>query len=167
MDSESDKLDVKATRLGRAVFVKCDFEAEELVGEVVGTIIHDPDYSSSYCMDLGRGAVLEAAEPFRLLNHSCDPNCELILWRYRRFNKRRYHRVWLQTLRTIAAGEELTIDYCWPASDAIPCSCQSSRCRGWIVSPEELDQLLVTRGRGSGLQIPGQRQMDVSLVSPV
>ena len=167
MDSVSDRLEVKATHLGRALFATFAFEAEELLGEVGGTVIDDPDYSSDYSVDLGRSAVLEPAEPFRFLNHSCEPNCELILWRYRRFNERRYHRVWLQTLRTIAAGEELTIDYCWPASDAIPCSCQSSKCRGWIVSPEELDQLLVTRGQGSGLQIPGQRQMDVSLASPV
>jgi hypothetical protein len=167
MGSASDRLEVKATHLGRALFATFAFEAEELLGEVVGTIIDDPDYSSDYSVDLGRSAVLEPAEPFRFLNHSCEPNCELIRWQYRRFNKRRYYRVWLQTLRTIAAGEELTIDYCWPASAAIPCSCQSSKCRGWIVNPEELDQLLVTRGRDSEFQVTARRQLEVSLASPV
>ncbi|MCA9134104.1 MAG: SET domain-containing protein-lysine N-methyltransferase [Planctomycetales bacterium] len=42
----------------------------------------------------------------------------------------------------IAIGQELTIDYNWPASFAIPCHCHARRCRGWIVSPEELPELL-------------------------
>jgi len=157
---------VKETHLGRALFATSVVQAEELVGEVVGTIIDDPDYSSNYCVDLGNNAVLETGEPFRFLNHSCDPNCELILWRYRRVNGRRYHRVWLQTLREIAAGEELAIDYCWPASAAIPCACQSSKCRGWIVDPEELNELLVTRGRESEFRVKRPRPPHVSLASP-
>ena len=79
MDSVSDRLEVKATYMGRALFATFAFEAEERLGEVVGTIIDDPDYSSDYSVDLGRSAVLEPAEPFRFLNHSCEPNCELIL----------------------------------------------------------------------------------------
>ena len=53
MDSVSDRLEVKETHLGRGLFATAVVEAEELVGEVVGTIIDDPDYSSNYCVDLG------------------------------------------------------------------------------------------------------------------
>jgi len=166
MDSVTDRLEVKETHLGRGLFSTAVVEAEELVGEVVGKIIDDPDYSSNYCVDLGGTAVLETGEPYRFLNHSCDPNCELILWRFRRVNGRRYHRVWLQTLREIVAGEELTIDYCWPASAAIPCACQSSKCRGWIVNPEELDHLLATRDRNCEFASNERCEFDVSFALP-
>jgi SET domain-containing protein len=43
----------------------------------------------------------------------------------------------MQTIRPINAGEELLIDYCWPADAAIPCRCGALGCRGWIVDPAE------------------------------
>jgi hypothetical protein len=46
-------------------------------------------------------------------------------------------RLWMQTIRPINAGEELLIDYCWPADAAIPCRCGALGCRGWIVDPAE------------------------------
>jgi SET domain-containing protein len=137
---------IKQAQVGRGVFATSSLEAEELIGEVRGRIIDDPDYSSDYCIDLGKSAVMEPDEPFCLLNHSCEPNCELILWGYRVRNGRSYARVWLQTLCPIAAGQQLTIDYGWPASAAIPCRCGSVRCRGWIVNPEELPELTATAG---------------------
>jgi hypothetical protein len=129
--------------VGQGVFARCDFPEDEVLGEVDGEIIDRADYSSDYCVDLGNNAVMEPAEPFRLLNHSCDPNCEFVLWRTRRQNGRRFSRVWVQTIRPIQPDEELTIDYGWPATAAIPCLCGSSRCRGWIVHPDELDAVLL------------------------
>ncbi len=41
----------------------------------------------------------------------------------------------------VHAGEELTIDYGWPAEVAIPCLCGSRHCRGWIVDPDEVELL--------------------------
>ena len=60
--------------------------------------------------------------------------------------------IWLETIRPIAANEQLTIDYAWPASGAILCECESDNCRGWIVAEEELDQLplVVEGGEGEG-----------------
>ena len=51
----------------------------------------------------------------------------------------------LYVCRTIYPGEEITIDYGWPAVSAIPCLCGSERCRGWIVNMEELPELLKAR----------------------
>lgn len=42
----------------------------------------------------------------------------------------------------IDIGQELTIDYNWPAIFAIPCACRSAQCRGWIVAPQDLPQLI-------------------------
>ena len=46
-------------------------------------------------------------------------------------------------------GEELTIDYGWEAEVAIPCACNSSRCRGWVVADQHVNKL---RMHGTGLQ---------------
>jgi hypothetical protein len=43
--------------------------------------------------------------------------------------------------QAIQPGQELTIDYAWPANAAIPCLCQSKSCRGWIVAAKELRKL--------------------------
>lgn len=135
---------VQETPLGLGVFAAAEFEASEMVGEMTGDVLDDPEYGSDYCVDLGEDSRLEPAAPFRFLNHSCEPNCELVLWKSRRKNGRRYARAWVQTCRPIRKGEELTIDYGWPADAAIPCRCHSRRCRGWIVHPDELDTLLAT-----------------------
>ena len=133
---------VKDSRVGKGLFASAPFYKHEIVAEVRGAIMDDPDYESDYCIDLGQDAKLEPNAPFRFLNHCCEPNCELVLWKNRRHGKRKYRRVWLQAVRDIDPGEELTIDYAWPAEAAIPCRCASRQCRQWIVHPDELNALL-------------------------
>ncbi|MBL8898689.1 MAG: SET domain-containing protein [Planctomycetes bacterium] len=134
---------VRTTRIGRGVFALQAFEAEVLVSEIKGRVIHDPDYASDTCMDLGDGMILEAFAPFRFLNHSCEPNAELIVMdeldEDDRF-QRRYMA--LYTLRAIEPGEEFTIDYAWCADAAIKCRCRTASCRGWVVAKEELAALV-------------------------
>ena len=58
------------------------------------------------------------------VSHSCDPNCEILLW----------GRV-LVAAKTIAPGEPITFDYeTTESAFAYPfqCLCGSSRCRGRI-----------------------------------
>lgn len=45
--------------------------------------------------------------------------------------------VQVETLQPIRKGEEITVDYAWPASWAVPCFCGSENCRGWIVDKKE------------------------------
>ena len=61
--------------------------------------------------------------PDRHFNHSCDPNC------YLRFEA---DRIEVVTRRSIAAEDELTIDYLINNSggDSWPCHCGAARCRG-------------------------------------
>jgi hypothetical protein len=146
MPSAKKILTIQPTHVGRGLFARKPLESDQVIGEVTGVIHLDSDYGSDYCIDVGDDAVMEPKEPYRLLNHSCEPNCELILWKKRKIEGRRIYRVWVQTLRPIEPGEELTIDYCWPASNAIQCECGSKNCRGWIVHPEELEKVMQANG---------------------
>lgn len=49
--------------------------------------------------------------------------------------------IWVESRRDIMPGEELTIDYAWPANRAVQCLCSSKNCRGWIVDPDEMEEL--------------------------
>ena len=108
-------------------------------------VVESATYDSPFCMELGPGRALEPIGVFRFLNHSCDPNCELFFYvPAARGNGRQREpadRLWLKSLRRIAIGEELTIDYAWPAERAIPCLCGAANCRGWIVASEETFQI--------------------------
>ena len=129
------KVRVYKSRVGGCgVFARLTLGREEVIGQVLGTVITDPEYSSRTCIDLGQSLSLEAIRPFRYLNHSCDPNCELFQWD----EPRDPPQLWLQAVRPIDAGEELTIDYAWHADAAILCFCGSPVCRGWIVDNCEL-----------------------------
>ena len=131
----SKNVTLRQSDLGKGVYALCHFAADEQVGEISGRVIEDPDYSSEYCMECGDGQSLEAAAPFRFLNHNCDPNCELIIWEG---DSPGDWDLCLHTIKAIEPGEELTIDYAWPVDAAIPCLCRSEQCRGWIVAETEL-----------------------------
>ena len=107
------------TDVGNGIFARRRLKAELILGEILGEIMDDYPEDPSYCMALPSGKLLEPAAPLRFLNHSCDPNCELFYWEDEETNQQE-DRLWLQTIRPIAAGEQLLIDYCWPA-DAAPC----------------------------------------------
>jgi hypothetical protein len=49
--------------------------------------------------------------------------------------------IWGESLRDIMPGDELTIDYAWPADRAVKCLCGKPQCRGWIVDPAERGHL--------------------------
>ena len=58
------------------------------------------------------------------INHSCDPNLR---------SRRLKDRVLYQSVRNIAVGEELTVDYRFSSeSPKVRCQCGSRRCRGTI-----------------------------------
>ena len=59
-----------------------------------------------------------------LINHCCEPNCE-----FRKDGDQR----WVSSLREIAAGEELLLDYHFPKDcGRVPCYCGAKTCRGTI-----------------------------------
>jgi SET domain-containing protein len=70
----------------------------------------------------------------RFINHSCDPNCDAVV--------DDDDRIWIETIRDVAPGEELAYDYAFVLSERhtpaakqrYPCRCGSAKCRGTILA---------------------------------
>ena len=63
----------------------------------------------------------------RLINHSCDPNCEV-------FGSGL--KVWVYAMKDISRGDELSYDYGFSFDEDYknyPCKCKSKNCVGYIV----------------------------------
>jgi hypothetical protein len=140
---------VGPTHVGQGVFAARRLRSGIVIVEIKGDVLDDHPADPSYCMELPTGKLLEPAAPLRFVNHSCDPNCELFYW-FDEDKGLQEDRLWLQTIRSIEPGEELSIDYCWPADAAIPCRCGAQECRRWIVDPAERHLLPVDPDAGAG-----------------
>ena len=63
----------------------------------------------------------------RLINHSCDPNCEV---------EGKGLKLWISSIKDINKNEELTYDYGFSFDENhkdFPCKCGSKNCCGYIV----------------------------------
>ena len=108
----------------------------EYTGERITKAEGDARYEGrpfTYLFGVGDGDVIIDGHGMAMfVNHSCDPNCEI---------EEEDDRVYIETLRDVAAGEELTYDY-WlydgDEGDEALCACGSKRCRGSMYSPDEL-----------------------------
>lgn len=71
----------------------------------------------------------------RLINHSCEPNCEA----YTEDDE----RIVIYSKRDIKKGEELSFDYGFDLEcyEDHPCLCGKPSCKGYIVSQEQWDEL--------------------------
>lgn len=160
----------RGLRIGRTTVGKGLFATKRIVdgcciGEIQGLVITDDEYVSRYAFDLDDGRQLEPSAPFRFVNHCCAPNCA-----FQNFSfpppvppatlgasastsslksparpsslASPSRKLLLFSICDIDVGQELTIDYNWPAIFAIPCACRSAQCRGWIVAPNDLPQLI-------------------------
>ena len=128
---------------GKGVFARQAIPEGTDLGQVLGKVIDDPDYASTYCIDLGDSLSLEPRPPFRFLNHRCEPNCALQLMAVTHADgSTAPSEVHIAAVADIPEGAELTIDYQWSADGAIKCLCGSNQCRGWVVAAEELPKLM-------------------------
>ncbi|MGC4002987.1 MAG: SET domain-containing protein [Pirellulales bacterium] len=156
MAKKTPAVRIAPAAFGMGVYALKQFRRGQVIGEVDGTIVHDDNYTSRYCMELGNGQTLEPADPFRFINHSCEPNAELMYYDPETLRAEQSHllnRLFVQARRTIREGEELSIDYSWPADHAIACGCGARNCRKWIVDPDELH--LVESGEVEFVSLPG------------
>jgi SET domain-containing protein len=72
----------------------------------------------------------------RWLNHSCAPNCDVVV---------DGRRLWIETIHDIEPGEELVYDYAYvleerhtpAAKKKYPCHCGAITCRGTILIPKK------------------------------
>ena len=139
-----DSVSIGETPVGKGVFSKRSYPVKAVIGEITGDVVRDCPSGSSYSFEIDDRTQLEPHAPFRYLNHSCEPNCEFDWFDDDGMNGD-VAPLYLIALRDIWTGEELTIDYNWPAIFAVPCHCAAASCRGWIVSVDELDSLVRTR----------------------
>ncbi len=96
----------------------------------------DEQYKNSpvtYLFGLGDGSrVIDGHSMAMFINHSCQPNCE---------TEEVGGRVWIKAIRNIAAGEEITYDYCLydgADDDKAICNCGAPKCRGTMYSNREM-----------------------------
>ena len=89
-----------------------------------------------FAIDEPEEVVIDAAvggNAARFINHSCDPNCDAVV---------EDGRIWIETVRDVAPGEELAYDYAYvleqrhtpAAKRRYPCHCGAARCRGTILA---------------------------------
>ncbi len=92
------------------------------------------DSPITYLFGLGDGTVvIDGHCAAMFINHSCDPNCE---------TSEVKGRVWITAIKNIAAGAEITYDYCLydGGDDEATCNCGSQNCRGTMYSRHEVRQ---------------------------
>jgi uncharacterized protein len=79
--------------------------------------------NDTYLFGVGDGTtVIDGHSMAMFVNHSCDPNCE---------TQEYDDRVWIQAMRDIQPGEELTYDYyLYDGDDEATCHCGAKNCRG-------------------------------------
>ncbi|MDY7225643.1 SET domain-containing protein [Hyalangium rubrum] len=91
----------------------------------------------TFLFTLDENTVVDAAvngNEARFINHSCDPNCQAFI---------EGKRIYIYSLRTIEAGEELSYDYAYERAEGMDeeseklyvCRCGAKTCRGTILAP--------------------------------
>lgn len=90
--------------------------------------------------------------PSRLLNHSCRPNCEAV---------QDSRRIYIQAMRNLKKGEELTFDYGFEAEmyHDHPCRCGEKNCIGYIVGQDHYPALAaLQKEAGETVTVPKSRR---------
>mgnify|MGYP003956323603 CR=1 FL=1 len=107
----------------------------EYIGKIISNkdVEKNPKFDNSkdiYLFDLNKRVSLDGNYKWntaRLINHSCDPNCEVI---------GRGVKLWISALRDIKKEEELSYDYGFSFDKdykQFPCKCGKRNCVGYIV----------------------------------
>jgi SET domain-containing protein len=86
----------------------------------------------TYLFGFGDGShVIDGYGTAMYVNHCCDPNCET--------EEDEEGRVWIDAMRDIDPGEELTYDYfLYDGEGDAPCTCGAQKCRGTMYSKKEI-----------------------------
>lgn len=148
--AQSDLCEVRGSSIhGRGVYATRDIAADERIIEYVGELINKEESgkrgteqhersvkdgdAAVYIFNLTDKYDLDGNVPWntaRLINHSCEPNCEA--WMTGK-------RIFIHALRDIKEGEELTFDYGFDVEcyEDHPCLCGRDACVGYIVSREQ------------------------------
>ena len=138
---------------GRGVYAAKNLDKETQIIEYVGEYINKEDSEkrawdqAARAEDSGEAAVyiftldkkwdIDGNVPWndaRLINHSCEPNCEAWI---------EEDSIFIYSISSIKKGEELTFDYGFDIDcyQDHPCRCGKPSCVGYIVSQEQWGEL--------------------------
>lgn len=129
--------DIHAAGVYTTTPYKKDTPIVEYTGPIVTRERADELYEGrpyTYLFGLDDGRIIDGHGVAAFINHCCDPNCE---------TDEIEGKIWIIALRDIAAGEELTYDYCLfdgEEDDEAPCHCGAKGCRGTMYSEEEIER---------------------------
>jgi uncharacterized protein len=160
---------------GKGVFAVLDLAEGEMLFEYVGEVItwkealrrhpHDPQNPNhTFFFHMDDKHVIDGkygGNSSRWINHSCKPNCEA---------DEEGGRIFIKTLRNIAAGEELFYDY-GLIIDArytpkllaeYPCWCGSKKCRGTLLAPKDKPKKKEKKALKRVAEKAGQQRAEVA-----
>lgn len=114
--------------------------------EVDRVYADDVDTGHTFLFTLNDTYVIDAnvhGNDARWINHSCDPNCEAVFEEDDDGDPTR-DAIWIEAMRPIAPGEELTYNYGIVLSEAHTtamkklwaCHCGSKKCTGTMLQPK-------------------------------
>ncbi|CAG8725202.1 4968_t:CDS:2 [Gigaspora margarita] len=120
--------------------IKCGEFVIEYTGELIRQAVADlrerkykaEGIDGSYMFRVGDDTIIDATRMgnnARLINHSCEPNCNAKI-----LNVKGHKKIAIYAKRNIQKNEEITYDYKFPTEnfDKIPCHCGASKCRGFL-----------------------------------
>ena len=138
---------------GRGVVARIDLSEGERICEYIGERIdwpealrrhpHDPEQPfHTFYFSVDDDTVIDGnvnGDFSRFMNHSCEPNCEAEL-----VEGKGPVRIYIQALRAIPSGEELTYNYGLALDERytaklkkqFACYCGSPKCRGTMLAPK-------------------------------
>jgi len=136
---------------GYGVVAKRDIQAKEVIAEVEGIVWRRNELGDdTYCLWIHDDCYLDMVDQTRWINHSCDPNAEI------EADADDAGGAWARivAIRLIRAGEEITYHYAFSQELAEPCTCGAPACSGWIVDPQEMNELAERLAREKASRSP-------------
>ncbi len=112
-------------------------EAETRVTRTIEKAKKNSKNGAVYIFELNKRYDIDGNVPdntARLINHSCDPNCETEIID---------DHIWIIAIKNIKKGTEITYNYGYDLEDFEEhrCSCGSPRCPGYIVAEKHWPNL--------------------------
>lgn len=107
----------------------------------------EDDNGHTFLFTLNDDWVIDAnleANSARWINHSCNPNCEAVFYEDESGDKRK-DKVWIESMRAIKPGEELSYNYGITLAEAHTpkmkklwgCRCGSKNCTGTMLQKKK------------------------------
>jgi cyanophycin synthetase len=130
------RFEVRDNHLGKAVYSRGAFAAGQRLLVGAGPFTRE---RSIFSIQVDDDLHVLPDEPLRFINHSCEPNCGLLI-------RRGSAAIEVHALTDIKAGDELTLDYATfereLAAFAGPCLCATPSCRGRLTGYRDLSAAL-------------------------